>query len=115
MGFVGSAAGWGLFRALRRAHEKTALFVAGWIAVVVPAVVVALVLGAQPRLAHRPDGTPLFFPFGWRITLPAVVVPHLVAGVGEGILTVLVVGFVGRHGERGGRLDAGDGMKRERT
>ena len=97
MGFLGSAAGYGLFRALRRANEKVALFAAGWIAVVVPAVVVAFILGAQPQLAHRADGTPLFFPFGWKITLPAVVLPHLVVGVGEGVLTVLVVGFVGRR------------------
>jgi len=34
-------------------------------------------------------GRPLFFPFGLSITLPAVVLPHLLVGLAEGILTVL--------------------------
>jgi cobalt/nickel transport system permease protein len=94
MGFIGSAAGSWSYLILRRLSLKTALFTAGWVAVVVPAVVVALALGAQPHIAHRADGTPLFFPFGWRIALPAVLIPHVVVGVGEGVLTVLVFHFV---------------------
>jgi cobalt/nickel transport system permease protein len=57
---------------------------------------VALVLGLQPHIAHRPDGTPLFFPFGFGVTLPAIVIPHLVVGAGEGVLTVLVYQFVAK-------------------
>ena len=56
--------------------------------VVLPGLVVALVLGIQPLIAHQPDGTPLFFPFGIEITLPAVLLPHLVIGIGEAALTV---------------------------
>jgi cobalt/nickel transport system permease protein len=36
---------------------------------------------------------PLFFPFGPEITLPAVLLPHLVIGVGEAVLTLLVWRF----------------------
>jgi len=100
MGLVGSASGYLVFVALRRASLGAALFAAGLAAVVVPAFLVALALGAQPHIAHRADGTPLFFPFGFRVTLPAVVLPHLVVGAGEGVLTVLVYGFVSKLGKK---------------
>ena len=48
------------------------------------------------------DGTPLFFPFGFSVTLPAVLVPHAALGVGEGVLTVLVYRLVGRIKGRAG-------------
>jgi cobalt/nickel transport system permease protein len=100
MGLFGSAAGYAVFAALRRASLRAALFAAGFTAVVVPAIVVALALGAQPHIAHRADGTPLFFPFGFRVTIPAVVLPHLLVGAGEGVLTVLVYGFVSKLRKR---------------
>jgi cobalt/nickel transport system permease protein len=56
----------------------------------VPGVIVALVLGIQPLIAHKDDGTPLFFPFGLSITLPAILLPHMIIGIGETVLTVLV-------------------------
>lgn len=96
MGLFGSASGCAVFFVLRRASLRAALFATGFAAVVVPAVFVALALGAQPHIAHRADGTPLFFPFGFRVTLPAVVLPHLLVGAGEGVLTVLVYGFVSK-------------------
>jgi cobalt/nickel transport system permease protein len=51
----------------------------------------------QPSVAHTPEGQPLFFPFGLGVTLPAVVIPHALLGIGEGLLTVLVVGFLRRR------------------
>ena len=53
-------------------------------------ILVALVLGIQPLIAHKDDGTPLFFPFGLGITLPAILLPHIVIGIAEAVLTVLV-------------------------
>ena len=87
MGLGGSLAAVGMLRPLGR--RTVGLFLAGWLGTVVPAVIVALVLGLQPLLARAADGTPLFFPFGWSVTLPAVVIPHLVVGVADGVLTVL--------------------------
>jgi cobalt/nickel transport system permease protein len=43
----------------------------------------------QPLIAHDAQGAPLFFPFGLNITLPAIVLPHLLVGLAEGVLTVL--------------------------
>ncbi|MFN2372115.1 MAG: energy-coupling factor ABC transporter permease [Candidatus Krumholzibacteriia bacterium] len=87
MGMGGSLAAVGVLRLAGRG--RTGLFLAGWCGTVVPAVLVALVLGLQPLVARAADGTPLFFPFGWAVTLPAVVIPHLAVGVADGIVTVL--------------------------
>jgi cobalt/nickel transport system permease protein len=96
MGLLGSAAGYACFVLLRRASLKAALFAAGWSAVVLPAAALALALGLQPLIAHRPDGSPLFFPFGVGVTLPAILIPHVVVGTAEGVLTVLVFGFLSK-------------------
>jgi cobalt/nickel transport system permease protein len=98
MGLVGASAAWYAYRMLRPIHEGFALVAAGWLSVNLPALLIAVALGLQPLIARAPDGHPLFFPFGLSITLPAVMVPHTVIGIGEGLLTVLVVRFAGRRG-----------------
>lgn len=89
MGLTGSLSAWLAWRGLRRVHAQTALFLAGWLSAVLPALLAALVLGAQPLLAQDAQGRPLFFPFGFAVTLPAVLIPHALLGLGEGLLTVL--------------------------
>jgi cobalt/nickel transport system permease protein len=90
MGLAGSATALFVFRLLRGLNETAAVAVAAWASVIVPGALAAGVLGIQPLIAHNPDGTPLFFPFGLEITLPAILVPHAVIGVGEAALTLLV-------------------------
>ncbi len=89
MGLVGSLAAVGAHRLLRPVNRDAALFAAGWAGTVASATVMAGVLGLQPLLSRAPDGSPLFFPFGWKTTLPAVVLPHLVVGVADGVLALL--------------------------
>lgn len=86
VGLVGSAVARAAF-SLAPGRAWT-LFLAGWLGTVVPAVVVALVLGWQPGLGATSDGQPLYFPFGWSVTLPAVVLPHLLVGIADGVVTV---------------------------
>lgn len=102
MGLAGGATAWSTFRLLRRCNESAALVVAAWLAVMVPALLVALALGLQPLIASAADGTPLFFPYGPEVTLPALLVPHAILGVGEALLTVLVYRMVDRL-KRGAR------------
>ncbi len=90
MGLVGAGAAVMAKRLFSGVNETLAVAVAAWLSVVLPGVVVALVLGSQPIIAHKADGTPLFFPFGIEVTLPAVLIPHFAIGVGEAVLTVLV-------------------------
>ena len=94
---AGSAAAYAFYRLLRRFNETAALFAAGWAGLVVPALIVATVLGIQPLIAHDAGGRPLFFPFGLDVTLPSIVLPHLIAGVAEGAVTVIMVRFLRRH------------------
>ncbi|MFA9461581.1 energy-coupling factor ABC transporter permease [Thiohalorhabdus sp. Cl-TMA] len=98
MGLAGPAAAVGTYRMLRSLREELAVGVAGWTGVVASGGVLAVVLGLQPRLAHTPDGEPLFFPFGLVVTLPAVGFPAALVGVGEGVLTVLVWRYARRRG-----------------
>lgn len=96
MGFAGSFTGYGVYRLLHRRQEQVALFLGAASAVLVAAVLIAVTLGIQPLVAQREDGSPLFFPFGLAITLPAVVLPHLVVAVAEGVFTVLLFRFLTR-------------------
>lgn len=90
MGLFGAAVAVAAKRLLSRAGDTVAVGIAAWLSVVLPSVLIALVLGIQPLIARRADGSPLFFPFDLSITLPAVIVPHLIIGIGEAVLTVLI-------------------------
>lgn len=90
MGLAGSATALFAFRLLRSLNESVAVALAAWLSVMVSGLIVALVLGIQPLLATKPDGSPLFFPFGLSITLPAILVPHALIGIGEAALTLAV-------------------------
>ena len=90
MGLAGSATALLVFRLLRSLNESVAIVAASWASVMVSGLLVALALGIQPLIATQPDGAPLFFPFGIEITLPAVLLPHALIGIGEAALTLLV-------------------------
>ena len=89
MGLAGSATALLIFKLLRPLDESAAVLAAAWVSVMVSGMLVALALGIQPLIAHQPDGSPLFFPFGPAITLPAVLLPHALIGIGEAVLTLL--------------------------
>jgi cobalt/nickel transport system permease protein len=58
------------------------------------AAIVAVLLGIQPALFHEANGNALFFPFGLKVTLPAMLGTHLlIAGPAEAIVTAFVVRF----------------------
>jgi cobalt/nickel transport system permease protein len=104
MGFVMPFAGYLVFRLLRGAANPSARRFAvaaaagGYVGINVAALLVAVELGLQPFFHHLPDGTPLYCPFPPGVTIPAMMLPHLVvAGVAEAILTGGVVAFLGRY------------------
>lgn len=94
MGLAGASVAVGVRRLLQPFGDTVAIAAATWCSVMISGLLVALALGIQPMIAHQADGTPLFFPFGPAITLPAVLIPHAFIGVGEAILTVLVLRYV---------------------
>jgi cobalt/nickel transport system permease protein len=93
IGLAGAATAVGLRKLLKGLGDTASIAVAAWGSVVVSGLLIAIVLGIQPLIAHKPDGSPLFFPFGLSVTLPAVLAPHLVIGAGEAVLTVLVLRY----------------------
>jgi cobalt/nickel transport system permease protein len=104
IGFVMPMAGWLVFTLLRGpaspGDRRFAIAAAagGYAGINVAAFFVAVELGIQPILHHSPDGTPLYAPFSLGVTIPAMVIPHLViAGAAEAILTGGVAAFLGRY------------------
>ncbi len=89
IGFVGGITAYYAYRFLRKINNIFALFMAGYIGLLISSLLISILLGIQPYIAHDKDGNPLFFPFDLNITVPAVLIPHLFIGIGEGILTVV--------------------------
>ncbi len=94
MGLAGGAVVVGVRSLLGPGKSAWAIVLPVSSGVVVAAVLLALVLGAQPYLASDAHGQPLFFPFGPAVTLPVIVLPHLVIGLLEGVLTWMVIGIL---------------------
>lgn len=97
MGLLGAASAVGVFRLLRLLNEAFAVAAAAWCSVMLSALIVGAVLGVQPLIAHQADGTPLFFPFGLNVVLPALLIPHVLVGLGEALLTLMVWRFARRR------------------
>jgi cobalt/nickel transport system permease protein len=71
--------------------------VGAWIGLTVAAFFAAVEFGIQPALFHTADGAPLYAPYPLSVSIPAMVIPHLlVASVVEGLVTVAVVAFLQR-------------------
>jgi len=94
--FIGSFAAYYTFRALKRVNETFALFAAGWIGVNAPALFVAFILGIQPIIASA-AGKPLFFPFDLKTTTIALMVPHSMIGIIEGVVTVTLYRYLKKN------------------
>jgi cobalt/nickel transport system permease protein len=100
MGLLGPLSGWLAWKALRRLHERAAVFVAAWVAMQVSALAVVGVLALQHALSAR------YFPMPVAVVLPAMMLPSLTAtGVAEGAYTVLALTLLRKANLRGVALD----------
>jgi cobalt/nickel transport system permease protein len=71
--------------------------VGGWVGVTLAAFLAGVEFGIQPLLFKVADGSPLYAPYPLSVSIPAMVIPHmLVASVVEGLLTALVVAYLQR-------------------
>ncbi len=78
-------------------RQVLAAAVGSYLAINIMALATALELGAQPALFHDAYGAPLYFPFSWQVTVPAMLLPHLlVMGPLEAIVTGFVVNYLRR-------------------
>jgi cobalt/nickel transport system permease protein len=100
MAFALPFCGYSLYALLAKQWGKTpngralCAGVGAFVGINLAAVVVAVLLGVQPALFHDPQGHALYFPFGFKVTLPAMLLTHLaIAGPAEAIVTTLVVRY----------------------
>ncbi|MFN8482064.1 MAG: cobalt transporter CbiM [Anaerolineae bacterium] len=71
--------------------------VAGWAALSLAAGLAGVFFGMQPLLFHTADGTPLYAPFPLSLSVPAMLIPHmLLASVIEGAVTAGILLFLQR-------------------
>ncbi len=68
--------------------------IAAFIAANTAAFLAAVLLGIQPLIAQKPDGTPLYAPYPMSITIPAMMIGHIVAGFAEAVITASGIAYV---------------------
>lgn len=85
-----------------RVRRYLAPAVAAYAALSLAALAVALELGVQPMIAHGINGEPLYAPYPLSVTLPAMMLPHLlILAPIEALGTALVVSYMFKHNEGG--------------
>jgi cobalt/nickel transport system permease protein len=96
--------GYGLFRLISGKSERGSLRsivaagIASYIALNVAATTAAVEFGIQPLIAHAPDGTPLYCPYGLKVAVPAMLAGHLTLfGAAEVIVTAVPFAFLARR------------------
>jgi cobalt/nickel transport system permease protein len=68
--------------------------IAAYIGVNAAAMFTAVELGVQPLIAQKPDGTPLYAPYPLSVTVPAMLIGHLIAGLAEAAVTAAGIAYV---------------------
>jgi cobalt/nickel transport system permease protein len=104
MAFVMPVVTFAVYRALcireRWARWRaSAAGVAAYVGLNAAALATAVELGIQPAIARAPDGTPLFCPYGLGVSIPGVMIWHLLLfGPVEAVATAGVVRWAEREG-----------------
>jgi len=98
MGFIASFSGYYIHRFLKnKISDKLNYFLSGWGSIVIASLFVAVLLGIQPSIASDAAGHPLYFPFGLKVSIPALVGTHMLFfGVVEGLFTMVSVTYIKR-------------------
>ncbi len=87
-------------RGAGRTRMLAASALAGYLAVNLAALAVAVELGIQPLIAKSATGTPLYAPYPLKVTVPAMMIPHLLFfGPIEALGTAAVVLYIHRFNE----------------
>jgi cobalt/nickel transport system permease protein len=100
MAFVLPFVGYAVYRLVADhvtgAHgERVAMALGAYAGIVVASLAAAVEFGVQPLLFHDASGLALYCPYPLSVSIPAMVVPHLlVAGPIEAVATVTIASFV---------------------
>ena len=94
---------WFIFRLIcgkSRASRRivVAAFFAGYLSLVLSAILTGVEFGIQPLIASGADGRALYCPYDLKIAIPAMAVEHLLLfGIVEGVITALIVQYFARQ------------------
>ncbi len=92
VGFVGSIiAYYSYIFFIKIINEKILLFISGFLSTILSVLLIAIVLGIHPILFVDSSGNPIYFPYGFSVVIPAMILPHVIVGTIEGLLTNLIV------------------------
>ncbi|MBI5410251.1 MAG: cobalt transporter CbiM [Nitrospirae bacterium] len=103
MAFIMSFSGYYIYKLLSLnsgsniARRVFAASVAAYISINLSAFFTAVEFGIQPYIAHKPDGTPLYGPYGLNVAVPIMTIEHLAFfGFVEALVTGLVVAYIAK-------------------
>ena len=83
-----------------KANKAIAAAIGSYIGINCAALAAGTELGLQPLLFHAANGNALYFPYGLKLAIPAMLFAHLtIAGIAEAVITGLVVFYLQRVGE----------------
>lgn len=99
MAFVMPFAGYTIYRLIKsklktEKGEYIAAFIGGYTGIVMAAFAASIEFGIQPMLFKDINGAALYCPYGLGISIPAMVLPHLLIGFLEGGITAAVLAYV---------------------
>ncbi|MBE3592048.1 MAG: cobalt transporter CbiM [Thermoanaerobacter sp.] len=95
--FIAPFVGYGIYKLMLslKLNKVISSAIGGYVGINAAALATAIELGLQPLLFHTANGTPLYFPYGLNVAIPAMMFAHLtVAGIVEAVITGLVVYYL---------------------
>jgi cobalt/nickel transport system permease protein len=102
MAFLAPFTGYMIYRLILRlkANKVIAAGIGAYIGINVAALATGVELGLQPILFHAANGSPLYFPYGLNLAIPAMAFANLtIAGIVEAVITGSVIFYLQRVGE----------------
>lgn len=95
MAFIMPFVGYGIYWLFaRKNHDLLGAGIGSYIGIVAAAFSTSIELGIQPLISHGANGVPNYFPYGLNLTIPIMAGSHLLVGIVESLLTVLIYSFV---------------------
>ncbi len=82
----------------RKSRVFFAAFMAGYLGLVLAAILTAIEFGIQPMIASTADGKALYCPYDLSIAIPAMAIEHLLLfGIAEGLVTAFIIRYFLKH------------------
>lgn len=99
MAFVMPFVGYNIYKFIKhrfkgKSSDYTAAFIGAYLGILSAAFVASIEFGIQPLLFKDASGAALYCPYDLKVSIPAMVLPHLLIGILEGVVTAAVLAYV---------------------